>query len=97
MGWKRWRVWGIHGRADIHTCQTKRGNMTRHGIRDIDFSSRRVGPAFPVLTGTGRSYHSLTPLFSTSSQSMNQIKLRVSTTVTSSTATTRGTLDKIHS
>lgn len=57
-------VWSIHGQAgqNIHTCQTKTRDMTRHGIRDIDISSRRVGPAFPVLTGTGKNHQSLTPL-----------------------------------
>lgn len=68
-------VWSIHGQAGQTSTPAKRKtrDMTRHGIRDIDISSRRVGPAFPVLTGTGKNHQSLTSPLSTSSQSMNQM------------------------
>lgn len=66
-------VWSMeHPRQGRHPhLPDKTRDMTRHGIRDIEFSSRRVGPAFPVLTGTGKSYQSLhSPLLD--QQSINE-------------------------
>lgn len=43
-------------------------------FRDIDISSRRVGPAVPALTGTGKRHPPVAHLpSSTCSQSMNQM------------------------
>lgn len=91
MGWKRWSMehhpWA--GRADIHTCQTKTRDMTRHGIRDIDISSRRVGPDLLCPDRNWREPPVTHPP-PLNQQSINESdELRVSTTVTSSTKTTR--------
>lgn len=83
------------GQTDIHICQTKTWDMTRHGIRDIDISSLSGGPRLPRPDRNWeRATHQSLPL-STSSQSINDSdELRVSTTVTSSTTATRGHLGR---
>lgn len=84
------------GRADIHTCQTKNAG------HDTTWHSRYrylISSGGPCLPCPDRNWKEppVTHFPSVNQQSINESdELRVSTTVTSSTTTTRATLDKIH-